>query len=117
MVTELEKEKDRRCWTDSSAEALPPNGLCTDLSLHLHVSVNIFYNILFLFFVNGNKSLIKLTKTRIDVMRRKKNATQKFLKKDIADLLLNGLDINAYGRVITPSFRPSFCFVDFTDQS
>ncbi|XP_027919579.1 uncharacterized protein LOC114178080 [Vigna unguiculata] len=44
------------------------------------------------------KSLIKLTKTRIDVIRRKRRATEKFLKKDIADLLLNGLDINAYGR-------------------
>ncbi|KAG4391671.1 hypothetical protein GLYMA_05G231200v4 [Glycine max] len=44
------------------------------------------------------KSLIKLTKSRIDVIRRKRRATEKFLKKDIADLLLNGLDINAYGR-------------------
>ncbi|XP_060668684.1 uncharacterized protein LOC107431867 isoform X2 [Ziziphus jujuba] len=44
------------------------------------------------------KSLIKLTKARIDVIRRKRNATQKFLKKDIADLLVNGLDINAFGR-------------------
>ncbi|KAL2945929.1 hypothetical protein AAZX31_16G030300 [Glycine max] len=44
------------------------------------------------------KSLIKLTNRRIDVIRRKRRATEKFLKKDIADLLLNGLDINAYGR-------------------
>ncbi|KAK7358322.1 hypothetical protein VNO77_00249 [Canavalia gladiata] len=44
------------------------------------------------------KSLIKLTKSRIDVIRRKRKATEKFLKKDISDLLLNGLDINAYGR-------------------
>ncbi|KAM6582241.1 hypothetical protein CsatB_009243 [Cannabis sativa] len=49
-------------------------------------------------FTSKCKSLIKLTKTRIDVIRRKKNATQKFLKKDVADLLANGLDINAYGR-------------------
>lgn len=47
-----------------------------------------------------SKSLIKLIKSRIDVIRRKRNATQKFLKKDIADLLANGLDIKAYGRVI-----------------
>lgn len=47
-----------------------------------------------------SKSLVKLTKSRIDVIRRKKKATLKFLKKDIADLLANGLDINAYGRVI-----------------
>ncbi|KAK7319996.1 hypothetical protein RJT34_04725 [Clitoria ternatea] len=44
------------------------------------------------------KSLLKLTKSRIDVIRRKRRATEKFLKKDIADLLFNGLDINAYGR-------------------
>ncbi|KAI4377383.1 hypothetical protein MLD38_015019 [Melastoma candidum] len=44
------------------------------------------------------KSLIKLTRTRIDVIQRKRGATEKFLKKDVADLLSNGLDINAYGR-------------------
>ncbi|XP_045822532.1 uncharacterized protein LOC123915454 [Trifolium pratense] len=44
------------------------------------------------------KSLIKLTKNRIEVIRRKRRATEKFLKKDIADLLHSGLDINAYGR-------------------
>ncbi|OWM89909.1 uncharacterized protein LOC116195424 [Punica granatum] len=49
-------------------------------------------------FASKCKSLIKLTKSRIDVIRRKRNATQKFLKKDMADLLANGLDVNAYGR-------------------
>lgn len=44
------------------------------------------------------KSLLKLTKTRIDAIKRKRNAMQKYLRKDIADLLSNGLDINAYGR-------------------
>ncbi|XP_065849682.1 uncharacterized protein [Euphorbia lathyris] len=44
------------------------------------------------------KSLIKMTKSRIEVIRRKRNATLKFLKKDMADLLVKGLDINAYGR-------------------
>jgi len=34
------------------------------------------------------------------VIRRKRKATEKFLKKDIGDLLVNGLDVNAYGRVI-----------------
>ena len=58
-----------------------------------------FLLILCVFICFGSKSLIKLTKTRIDVIRRKRNATQKFLKKDVADLLANGLDINAYGRV------------------
>ncbi|KAL8129655.1 hypothetical protein V2J09_018810 [Rumex salicifolius] len=47
---------------------------------------------------SSNKSLIKSTRTRIDVVRRKRNATQKFLKKDIADLLADGLEINAIGR-------------------
>lgn len=51
-----------------------------------------------------SKSLIKMTKSRIEVIRRKRNATLKFLKKDIADLLANGLDINAYGRVIFSLF-------------
>ncbi|XP_021276090.1 uncharacterized protein LOC110410625 [Herrania umbratica] len=50
-------------------------------------------------FASKCKSLIKVIKSRIDVIRRKKSATLKFLKKDIADLLANGLDINAYGRV------------------
>lgn len=47
----------------------------------------------------GSKSSIKRIKSRIDVIRRKRKATEKFLKKDIADLLGNGLDVNAYGRV------------------
>lgn len=38
------------------------------------------------------------------MIRRKRKATEKFLKKDVADLLANGLDINAYGRVITRLF-------------
>ena len=38
------------------------------------------------------------------MVRRKRKATEKFLKKDIADLLANGLDINAHGRVITSLF-------------
>lgn len=56
-----------------------------------------------MFWIPSSKSLIKTTKNRIDVNRRKKNATLKFLKKDMADLLANGLDINAYGRVLLPS--------------
>lgn len=63
-----------------------------------------------------SKSLIKLTKSRIDVIRRKRRATEKFLKKDIADLLLNGLDINAYGRVIDFLLCVCFCFVQFLDS-
>ncbi|VVA10600.1 PREDICTED: IST1 [Prunus dulcis] len=63
------------------------------------------------------KSLIKLTKTRIDVIRRKRNATQKFLRKDIADLLANGLDINAFGRAdgLTAEVILSSCY-DFVER-
>ncbi|XP_042491804.1 uncharacterized protein LOC122071508 [Macadamia integrifolia] len=49
-------------------------------------------------FTSKCKSIIKLTKARIDLIRRKRNSMQKFLKKDIADLLANDLDSNAYGR-------------------
>lgn len=64
-----------------------------------------------------SKSLIKLVKNRIDVIRRKRNATQKFLKKDIADLLSNGLDINAYGRVIIYFFFFKFtCDLFFSQK-
>ncbi|KAB2618544.1 hypothetical protein D8674_014413 [Pyrus ussuriensis x Pyrus communis] len=68
-------------------------------------------------FASKCKSLIKSTKTRIDVIRRKRNATQKFLKKDIADLLTNGLDINAFGRAdgLTAELILSSCY-DFVEQ-
>ncbi|KAK7380008.1 hypothetical protein VNO78_32334 [Psophocarpus tetragonolobus] len=64
------------------------------------------------------KSLIKLTKNRIDVIRRKRKATEKFLKKDIADLLANGLDVNAYGRAegLFVELTLSSCY-DFIEQS
>ncbi|KAL3634593.1 hypothetical protein CASFOL_021647 [Castilleja foliolosa] len=44
------------------------------------------------------KSLIKTTRSRIDLVRRRADAKQRFLKEDLAKLLSNGLDINAYGR-------------------
>uniref|UniRef100_A0A2P2J847 Uncharacterized protein LOC105637705 n=1 Tax=Rhizophora mucronata TaxID=61149 RepID=A0A2P2J847_RHIMU len=53
-------------------------------------------------FASKCKSLIKLTKSQIDVIRRKRNATLKFLKTDMAELLSNGLDVNAYGRAEGP---------------
>ncbi|XP_027358556.1 uncharacterized protein LOC113867432 [Abrus precatorius] len=63
------------------------------------------------------KSLIKLTKNRIEVIRRKRKATEKFLKKDIADLLANGLDVNAYGRAegLSIELTLSSCY-DFVEQ-
>ncbi|KAK4280877.1 hypothetical protein QN277_012437 [Acacia crassicarpa] len=64
------------------------------------------------------KGLIKLTKNRIDVIRRKRKATEKFLKKDIADLLANGLDINAHGRAegLLIELTLSSCY-DFIEKS
>ncbi|KAG5134393.1 hypothetical protein JHK82_025581 [Glycine max] len=64
------------------------------------------------------KSLMKLTKNRIDLIRRKRKATEKFLKKDIADLLANGLDDRAYGRAegLFVELTLSSCY-DFVDQS
>ncbi|XP_016444578.1 uncharacterized protein LOC107769833 [Nicotiana tabacum] len=44
------------------------------------------------------KANIKLTKTRIDMVKRKRNAMLKYLKSDVADLLKTGLDVNAYSR-------------------
>ncbi|KAL9261152.1 IST1-like protein [Drosera capensis] len=45
------------------------------------------------------KSLIKMTRTRIEAISRRRKATEKFLRKDIADLLACGLESNAYGRI------------------
>ncbi|XP_020207356.1 uncharacterized protein LOC109792360 [Cajanus cajan] len=44
------------------------------------------------------KSRLKLIKTRLEMIRKKRNAVQKFLKQDIVDLLCNDLHYNAYGR-------------------
>ncbi|KAI9128764.1 hypothetical protein K1719_000247 [Acacia pycnantha] len=64
------------------------------------------------------KSLIKLIKSRIDVVRRKRKATEKFFKKDIADLLATGLDMNAYGRADALMVeRTVLSCYDFMEQS
>ncbi|CAL5199876.1 unnamed protein product [Lathyrus oleraceus] len=44
------------------------------------------------------KTNLKLIKTRLETIRKKRTAVQRFLKKDLADLLRNSLDYNAYGR-------------------
>ncbi|KAL2928762.1 IST1-like protein [Bienertia sinuspersici] len=44
------------------------------------------------------KSLLNRTKTRLEVIKKRRNAMQKFLKKDIAELLKSNLETNAYGR-------------------
>lgn len=111
----VEVTGDRQCLTVSLVEASPLNGDLSDLTPHPSVSsvrcpaLLCFRDWPFTWFIVfililissfGSKSLIKFIKLRIDVIRRKRNATQKFLKKDVADLLANGLDINAFGRVI-----------------
>ncbi|XP_057968391.1 uncharacterized protein LOC131157940 [Malania oleifera] len=50
-------------------------------------------------FTSKCKSLIKITKTRLETIKKKKTAVQRYLKNDIADLLKSDLDYNAYGRV------------------
>ncbi|KAL2555101.1 Chorismate synthase [Forsythia ovata] len=45
------------------------------------------------------KLAIKMTNTRIEIIRKKRNAMKNYLRNDIVHLLKNGLDINAYGRV------------------
>ncbi|XWS20309.1 hypothetical protein CRYUN_Cryun31cG0089500 [Craigia yunnanensis] len=44
------------------------------------------------------KSAIRMTKVRLETIKKKRNAVEKYLKNDIAELLRNGLDYNAYGR-------------------
>ncbi|KAL3322244.1 hypothetical protein AABB24_039732 [Solanum stoloniferum] len=44
------------------------------------------------------KSTIKQAKTRIEMIRKKRDAMLKYLKNDMADLLKSGADVNAYGR-------------------
>lgn len=64
------------------------------------------------------KLLIKATRTRIEVGRRRAEAKQRFLKEDLAKLLDNGLDINAYGR--TEEFllgQNLLSCYDFVEQS
>ncbi|XP_055822335.1 uncharacterized protein LOC129891107 isoform X1 [Solanum dulcamara] len=64
------------------------------------------------------KSLVKATRTRIEVVRRRAESKQRFLKEDLAKLLHNGLDINAYGR--TEEFllgQNLLSCYDFVEQS
>ncbi|XP_042056623.1 uncharacterized protein LOC121801239 [Salvia splendens] len=49
-------------------------------------------------FFSKCKSDIKLTRTRIEIITKKRNATQKYLRNDVADLLRNGMDSHAFDR-------------------
>nr|XP_043616711.1 uncharacterized protein DDB_G0283697 [Erigeron canadensis]XP_043616712.1 uncharacterized protein DDB_G0283697 [Erigeron canadensis] len=44
------------------------------------------------------KSLVKPTRTRIEALRKRAEAKQRFSKEDLVKLLANGLDVNAFGR-------------------
>uniref|UniRef100_A0A0D3F0Z3 IST1-like protein n=1 Tax=Oryza barthii TaxID=65489 RepID=A0A0D3F0Z3_9ORYZ len=50
-------------------------------------------------FYNKCKHAIKCTRTRLDLVRRKKQAMVKFMKKDVADLIGNRLESHAFGRM------------------
>ncbi|GMI73187.1 IST1-LIKE 8 [Hibiscus trionum] len=50
-------------------------------------------------FYSKCKSSLRINKVRLETIRKKRNAVEKYLKKDIAELLRNGLDYNAYGRI------------------
>ncbi|CAL4966774.1 unnamed protein product [Urochloa decumbens] len=50
-------------------------------------------------FYNKCKHAFKCIRTRMAPIRRKKHAMIRFLKKDVADLLANGLDTHAFGRM------------------
>ncbi|KAL4583900.1 hypothetical protein LXL04_008485 [Taraxacum kok-saghyz] len=69
-------------------------------------------------FYSKCKSEIKLTRRRIEIIKRKRDAMQKFLRNDVADLLKKGLDSNAYGRVeqLYVDQNISSCY-EFVDQS
>ncbi|KAM7480443.1 hypothetical protein LguiA_028656 [Lonicera macranthoides] len=69
-------------------------------------------------FYSKCKSVIKVAKTRIETIQRRRNAMQKFFKTDIVDLLKNGLDYHAYGRAegLLIEMTLTSCY-DFLQQS
>ncbi|KAL4313299.1 hypothetical protein GQ457_01G039180 [Hibiscus cannabinus] len=50
-------------------------------------------------FYSKCKSSLRINKVRLETIRKKRNAVEKYLKKDVAELLRNDLDYNAYGRL------------------
>ncbi|KAG8494738.1 hypothetical protein CXB51_012536 [Gossypium anomalum] len=63
------------------------------------------------------KSAIKMIKLRLETIKKKRNAVEKYLKNDVADLLKNGLDENAYGRAsgLLMEQKRTACY-DFIEQ-
>ncbi|GLU22191.1 hypothetical protein SLE2022_382840 [Rubroshorea leprosula] len=68
-------------------------------------------------FYSKCKSAIKFTKVRLETILKKRNAVQKYLKNDVADLLKSGLHYNAYGRVegLLVEQNRTACY-EFVDQ-
>nr|XP_010927428.3 LOW QUALITY PROTEIN: uncharacterized protein LOC105049470 [Elaeis guineensis] len=68
-------------------------------------------------FSNKCKHAIKCINSRIAMIRNKKRAMVRFLKKDVADLLTNGRDDNAYGRMdaLIVEINHTYCY-DLIEQ-
>ncbi|KAG8656338.1 hypothetical protein MANES_04G124400v8 [Manihot esculenta] len=62
------------------------------------------------------KSLLKMSKARLELLNKKKSSVAKFLKNDMADLLKNGLDYNAYcradGLLVEQKMIASYNFIE-----
>ncbi|XP_073157410.1 uncharacterized protein [Henckelia pumila] len=69
-------------------------------------------------FYTKSKSDIKLIRARIDMILKKRNSMLSYMRKDVADLLKNGLDSNAYERVdgLLAELNRSSCY-EFIEQS
>ncbi|KAL6603613.1 hypothetical protein ACP70R_043974 [Stipagrostis hirtigluma subsp. patula] len=63
-------------------------------------------------FYNKCKHAFKCIRTRMGPIRRKKHAMIRFLKKDVADLLANGLDTHAFGRMdgLIVELNHAYCY-------
>ncbi|CAN6177036.1 unnamed protein product [Urochloa humidicola] len=63
-------------------------------------------------FYNKCKHAFKCIRMQIAPIRRKKHAMIRFLKKDVADLLANGLDTHAFGRMdgLIVELNHAFCY-------
>ncbi|KAM7254582.1 hypothetical protein ACFE04_003962 [Oxalis oulophora] len=65
-------------------------------------------------FYTKSKSSLKIIKTRLEVIKKKRSAVQRFVKNDVAELLRNGFDYNALGRadVLLVEQKVTSCYED-----
>lgn len=97
-------------WSDQRNEFHPFISLFS-FSSFLASSICFFFHFFSFFFgalslllsCACSKMAIKMTETRLEMIHKRRNAVERCLKKDIVELLQNGLDHNAYGRVNLPS--------------